>query len=170
MYKESVVVVQETSPNEINILKRFHTKFEISKSAIQSFMRPLRPSSKHYLDEVGEPGKSLVKEIMALKGVTEIFIEPYEICVKISLAFGFDEIIPKVLDILKKYTPEDILKEKRPFVSYTSYQDLPVSKVIKRLRREENFSRVKYLVFKPLWSHIRNSFHEVTNWVQNIFK
>jgi len=153
MYPKSVIVVQDASPNEDD-MKIFHTRFEISNSVIEIFMRPLRPSSEPYLREVGVPGKYLVRELMSLDGVTEVCIQPYEISIHISPSYSFDEVTPQVLEMLKMYTPENMLEE-REFVSYVTWRG--------ELKKENKASKKKADWFKDIFS-------KTSNWFKNIFK
>lgn len=69
----------------------YHTNFEVSRSVIENFKRPLRDSSESYLTKIGSEGASLVRNIMALPGITEIWTHPYEISVGIGQAFSWTE-------------------------------------------------------------------------------
>jgi len=163
---KSVIVVQEHSPNEVDTLRIFHTRFEISASPSQHFMRPLRPSSENYLNQVGVPGKYLIRELMSLDGVDMIFIHPYDVAIGISPAFNFEEIEPKVLEILEMYIPKDILKEKRPLVSYLSCK--PNSKEKDKIDTPKSGKRC--ISFKKIWKHIQNFFRVLGLWFKNTFK
>lgn len=74
-----------------NTLRGYHTNFEISKDQIEIFYRPLAESSESNLTKVGNVGARLVRNVLALSGVVEIFIKPYELTVKIGHAFDLDE-------------------------------------------------------------------------------
>jgi len=165
MFKKAVVVVQEASPNEVSFIKIYHTRFEISKSPIETFHRPLRPSSETYLNEVGEPGKTLVRKIMCIPGVVEVATQPYQISVEISLAYSFEEIEPRVLEILKSAVPNELLKEERPFVFYIPWQQKvnPVPKTdTKKTSSKESFEKA------IAW--FKKSFEKVTTWLKKNFK
>jgi len=82
-------VVVKGSPNPRR--REFCTKFEVSKSLIEHFYRPLRVSSEEYLDVVGPDGAALVTRLMELPGVVEVFIEPHEVTVYIGEAFDWTE-------------------------------------------------------------------------------
>jgi hypothetical protein len=129
MNKKSIIVVDYCSPNERDHFRIFHTRFLVSKSRIESFDKPLRPSSKQYLRKVGEPGITLVQRIISIPGVIKVCTEPYKIAVEISKAYSFEEIEPKVLEALKSVIPAEMLEEKRPLISY-----IPISE-------KENFSQ-----------------------------
>lgn len=70
----------------------FHTNFEVSQSVIEDFYRPLRTSSDEYLKKIGHNGAQLVSKLMKLPGVTEIFIQPYEVTIHIGKAFSWNEV------------------------------------------------------------------------------
>jgi hypothetical protein len=70
----------------------FHTNFEVSQSVIEDFYRPLRTSSDEYLKKIGHNGAQLVRKLMELPGVTEIFIQPYEVNIHIGKAFSWSEV------------------------------------------------------------------------------
>ncbi|KKR71255.1 MAG: hypothetical protein UU12_C0004G0002 [Candidatus Woesebacteria bacterium GW2011_GWA2_40_7b] len=69
----------------------YHTNFEVSRSVIEDFKRPLRDSSGSYLTKIGSEGASLVRKLMALPGTTEIWMHPYEVSVSIGQAFSWTE-------------------------------------------------------------------------------
>ncbi len=78
----------------------FHTNFQICDCTIQSFNWPLRDKSNKYLNETGPVGKEIVKKIMKMRGVTEIFIQRYELSVKIADLFDpidYVSVIEKIL-------------------------------------------------------------------------
>lgn len=82
--------------------RSFHINRVISRSPIQHFMRPLRDRSEGYLKAVGEPGAALVRRVMRLPGVTEVFIQPYEMSVEISELHDWDSLEPSILRALCK--------------------------------------------------------------------
>ncbi|MCX6705265.1 MAG: hypothetical protein NT162_02920 [Candidatus Woesebacteria bacterium] len=69
----------------------FHTHFEISRSVIEDFRRPLRDSSQSYLTKIGPNGERLVRSLMDLPGVIQIWMQPYEVSVEIAKAFDWYE-------------------------------------------------------------------------------
>ena len=83
-------------------LRVYHVNFEISQSVIESFKRPLRETSEKYLKKVGERGTLLLREIFAIPGVTEVYIEPYELDVEKGYAFSWGEIEPAVMEALRR--------------------------------------------------------------------
>jgi hypothetical protein len=151
MNNKSIIVVDYCSPNERDHFRIFHTRFIVSKSRIENFDKPLRPSSERYLREVGEPGITLVRRIISIPGVIKVWIEPYEIAVEISKAYSFEEIEPKVLEALKSVVPAEMLEEKRPLISY-----IPISE-------KGNF-------FTNLSIKVKTISSRIANWFKNIFK
>ena len=93
-------IISETVPNLR--IKVYHVSVEISQTPIETFLRPLRESSNEYLDKVGEVGTQIVKEILAILGVIEVSIEPYQIQVEKGKAFGWEDIEPGIIGALKK--------------------------------------------------------------------
>jgi hypothetical protein len=71
--------------------REYHTNFEVSKSRIQDFKRPLADWTEGYLKEIGPEGASLVRKLMALPGVVEIWMRPYEVDVEIGKVFNWAE-------------------------------------------------------------------------------
>lgn len=91
--------------------KHYHVTTEISQHPINRFYRPLRPQSDKYLEEVGEIGTQLLKEVFAISGVDQVFIGPYEFSVVKASAFDWKDVEPKVVEALKrtfKEKPEKI--------------------------------------------------------------
>lgn len=90
---------QTTSPSKKVIIRalgsksmlEFHSNFEVSKTQIKNFWRPLRASSDQYLKELGPDGAALVRKLMDLPGVNEIWMHPYEVTIMIAEAFGWNE-------------------------------------------------------------------------------
>jgi len=82
-------VVVKKSPSDSR--KEFHANFEVSQSAIENFYRPLRLSSERYLERVGPTGAKLVRRLITLPVVTEIWVKPYEVTIYIGQAFSWVE-------------------------------------------------------------------------------
>ena len=72
-------------------LRKFHTNFDLSKSRLEKFERPIRQSSQEYLEKVGPKGAGLVCKTMKVPGVVEISIQPYEVMVEIAKLFNWEE-------------------------------------------------------------------------------
>ena len=77
--------------NNVRTTREFSTNFEISKAQTRDFWRPLRDSSEEHLTEIGLDGAKLVRKLMDIPGVTEIWIHPYQVTVKIGKAFDWVE-------------------------------------------------------------------------------
>jgi|GEM_PF-1924711 len=95
---QKIKIEQFPDPN----FRVYHTTVVISQSRSESFWIPLRPKSDRYLEEVGEVGATLVREVMALLGVGRVEIRPYEFTVEKGTAYDWEEIEPQVIEALKK--------------------------------------------------------------------
>lgn len=91
-------ILVESHPNSRG--RTFHVNRVLSGSAIENFWRPLRDSSERILKTVGEPGANIVRSLLRLPGVTEIFIKPYELSVYISDVHDWDSLEPSVIRVL----------------------------------------------------------------------
>jgi len=80
--------------------KIYHVNFEISNTVIEDFKRPLRESSKPYLDKLGPTGKRIIKKLFEIEGISEVFIKPYEITVSKGNAFSWVKIDPLIIKVL----------------------------------------------------------------------
>ena len=94
----------EIVPNQN--MRNYNTNFEISKSHIQIFYRPLRESSKEYLTEVGRKGATIVRRLFRIPGVTEVFINPYRLWIIKGECFKWNDIEPKVIETIMKSVPK----------------------------------------------------------------
>ena len=99
----------------------FYTTTEISQTQIENFWRPLRDSSSEYLKKVGPVGTELLKKILALQGVEEVWIHPYEIFVIIGEAFDWEDIEPRIIEFLKKTFVETKPEEIEIIVENSKY-------------------------------------------------
>ena len=96
----------ETHPNfEV---RSYHPNFEISKSPIENFWRPVRPDSKEYLKKLGRKGAALVRRLLKIPGVAEVTIQPYEVSVHKGLNFPWDDIQPAVLETIEMSMPKGL--------------------------------------------------------------
>lgn len=94
------IVVEQVPNRDIHV---YHVTMEVSNTPLHEFRRPIeRPSSDKYLKEVGERGTKLVKSLLHLPGVDDVWISPYRLSVTKGNAFDWDDIEPEVLAILKK--------------------------------------------------------------------
>ena len=96
----------ETHPN--SDVRTYHPDFEVSKAHIENFWRPVRPESKEYLKKLGRKGAVLVRRLLALHGVAEVTIQPYQLMVKKGLNFSWDNIEPKVLETIEMSMPKGL--------------------------------------------------------------
>jgi len=84
------------------LCKIFHSNMEISEG-IEIFDRPLRESSEAPLGRVGVLGTQLVREIIAMAGITSITVSPYSLNVFIGDAFDWDQCrVDAVVAVLKR--------------------------------------------------------------------
>ncbi len=77
----------ETVPNDK--MRCFETNFELSRTRIGDFERPIRPSSEKYLKSLGVAGEKLVRSIFDIQGVLEVWVYPYELSIKIADLFSW---------------------------------------------------------------------------------
>ena len=96
--------VVETHPN--HECRTYHPDFEISKDHIENFWRPVRPESKEYLQKLGRKGGALVRRLLALPGIAEVTIQPYQIMVKKGQAFSWDILEPQILETIENLRPK----------------------------------------------------------------
>lgn len=92
-------IVVETVPNPNYLL--FHATALLSDARQVEFHRPLRESSKTYLEKLGGEGGKLVVALFDIDGVTSVLVQPYCVGVTKGEAFSWDDIKPKALDALK---------------------------------------------------------------------
>lgn len=78
----------------------FHVNRVISRAAIQDFWRPLRENSEQYLAKVGKKGAEIVRRVLRLPGVSEVFISPYELSVTIAGVYSWESLEPSILKVL----------------------------------------------------------------------
>lgn len=108
MMKRSITmetkIVVETHPN--NECRTYHTDFEISKDHIENFWRPVRPESKEYLQKLGRKGGTLVRRLLALSGIAEVTIQPYEIMVQKGQAFSWENLELQILETIENLRPK----------------------------------------------------------------
>jgi len=79
-----------------------HFPIEISKSVKEKFYRPLRKSSKPYLQEVGKRGRKIIEGLFAIKGIVEVTIEPYELSIIKGKCFSWEKIKPQVKEAIRR--------------------------------------------------------------------
>lgn len=118
----------------------FYVNVEISKTRIKSFYRPLRSTSDAYLVEVGEKGAELVKRVMAIPGVSKIFIEPYELCIHKTPLFNWEDIVPRIEKAIREIFGGE--RGERS-IGYLSIAEIPLAVILK-----EPFKRLGWTVRK----------------------
>lgn len=97
--KQPRVVIYSHPNSEI---KSFLTPTEISAFKVEHFKCPLREDSGEPLKGLGIIGELVVREIMAIPGVEEIYIKPKEVRMKKSPSISWDEIEKKIIEILDR--------------------------------------------------------------------
>ena len=102
--EHKIVIENHPAPEDLCIL-RFHLTEEISNSEVEWFKRPLRPSSEQYLTAVGERGANLIRQLFQLRGITEVYIDPYGFDTHIGKAFDKEERKKKIINIVKNLFP-----------------------------------------------------------------
>jgi len=106
-------VIEETTPVSYKVeivpnpnMRIFHTNFEISESHIQVFYRPLRESSEEYLTKIGRIGATIVRRLFRIPGVTRVFVHPYSLDIEKGECFEWNQIEPKVIEVIMKSAPK----------------------------------------------------------------
>jgi len=84
----------------------YHVNEAISDFPIQHFLIPLQDYHEEDLQEVGDAGATLVKEVAFIEGVEEIFVEPYQLSVVIAETFDWKDIEPSVVGALERALEE----------------------------------------------------------------
>ena len=92
-------IAKELVPNP-NVMV-FHCTTRISRVHISSFTKPLEKYNQTELNKVGQIGADVVKKILAIQGVTELFINPYEISVSKAKLFDWVKIKPRIIKALR---------------------------------------------------------------------
>lgn len=93
-------IIVERVPNPHCLV--FHTTAELSQGSIsQLFWRPLRPYSEPYLNEMGEHGARVVRQIFAIAGVAEVSITPYHLHISKGEAFDWEDIKPAIIEVIR---------------------------------------------------------------------
>ena len=91
-YANDRLIITETNGQS----REYHLKILVSNTNIQNFYRPLRDSSKRYLNEVGYPGNQIIKKLFDIPGVTDVWVYSYYLSVKIAKMFSWEETTPKI--------------------------------------------------------------------------
>lgn len=93
-------IVVESVPNPN--FRNYHVNTEISQVPTLDFWRPLRESSKEYLERAGEVGSTLLRKVFDIPGVNHVIMEPYVLSVIKGEAFDWEEVEPPVLEAIKQ--------------------------------------------------------------------
>ncbi len=83
-------------------IKSFITSIDISAFKVEYFRNPLGKDSREALKGLGIIGESVVKEIMTIPGVEEIYIKPNEVRLKKIPSFSWEKINEKTIVILNR--------------------------------------------------------------------
>lgn len=95
---KKIVIV--TFPNQV--IREYHTNFEVSKSHREQFYRPLRLTSLEPLMTVGIDGGELIRMLFKMDGVCEVTVYPYIIRISIGDAFDWQPIEAEIFDAVQK--------------------------------------------------------------------
>jgi len=97
--KEPRVVIYNHPNSEI---KSFLTPEEISAYKVECFRSPLKEDADETVRSLGLIGERVVREIMAIRGVEEIYIKPNEVRMKKNPTISWREIEEKTVTILNR--------------------------------------------------------------------
>lgn len=98
MSKEGVVIYHHPNPE----MRSFLTSEEISAFRVEHFKRPLTGNSEKALRSLGIIGAQIVKEIMAIQDVMEVWIKPKEIRIRKEESSSWKGVEEKVYQILDR--------------------------------------------------------------------
>lgn len=87
-------------------IREYSMDVEICESRREEFYRPLRDSSENPLNRLGKVGKTMVKNIMSIPGVTEVTIDPYSLRIEIAEAFSWSDVEPLIVEAIARETGE----------------------------------------------------------------
>lgn len=88
MQNPKIVVYDYPNPE----IKSFITTFEMSSPRVEHFKKPLDKGSEDTLCRFGVIGAQIVREIMSIPGVKEIYIKPKEIRMKKAISSSWEDI------------------------------------------------------------------------------
>jgi len=97
--KKPRVVIYNHPNSEI---KSFLTPKEISAYKVECFRSPLKEDADENVRSLGLIGERVVREIMAINGVEEIYIKPKEVRMKKNPSISWQEIEEKIVTILNR--------------------------------------------------------------------
>ena len=98
MDEKKVVIYHHPNPE----MKSFLMPREVSAPRVELFRKPLDAPSEAALKHLGVVGAQIVKEIMAIHGVLQVRIKPKEIQVKKEESCSWEDILDRILEILKR--------------------------------------------------------------------
>ena len=93
-------IVIESFPN--NTLKYFHVNARISSERLYSTLLHADALAKFGMNDRAPSTIQTALSFYEIEGVTSIGLDIYEVSVTISPAFEWEEIIPQVVDVIKK--------------------------------------------------------------------
>ncbi|MFH1243768.1 MAG: hypothetical protein V1689_15620 [Pseudomonadota bacterium] len=93
-----VVVYRHPNP----VIRSFLTPNKISAYRVERFKGPLDEDSEKLLKGLGTIGEMVVREIMAIPGVEELYIKPTEVRMKKNPSVSWEEIERKTIEILNR--------------------------------------------------------------------
>ena len=83
-------------------LRSFIVRAEISAYMSEHFKQPLCQDAMDTLNKLGAIGAQVVKDLMEIPGIEEIYIKPKEIRMKKKASFPWLEIESKTMEILNR--------------------------------------------------------------------
>jgi hypothetical protein len=98
MGEPRVVVYRHPNP----VIRSFLTTNEVSAYRVEHFKGPIDEDSEELLKGLGTIGEMVVREIMAIPGVQELYIKPNEVRIKRIPSVSWEEIERKTIAILNR--------------------------------------------------------------------
>jgi len=98
MSDEKVVIYDHPNPE----FKSFLLPEEVSPPRVERFQKPLDRNGEERLKRLGILGAQVVREIMAVPGVMEVWLKPNEIRVKKELNWTWEKIQGPILEIVHR--------------------------------------------------------------------
>ena len=101
----------------------FLSKYAIisNNNQIGSRIKVTRAEFSNYYRCTGGYQPELVKALFSIEGLTEVALRSYEIWVDKGSVFEWDDLIPKILPIIKTLSSDGKLKEKLPCLDSRYY-------------------------------------------------
>jgi hypothetical protein len=98
MMRDEIRIYRHPNP----LMRSFLTQEDISTPRVEVFKHPLREDRGAALHELGPIGGQVVKELMAIPGVSEIRIKPKEIRMKKEPDTPWEAIQEKAVTIMER--------------------------------------------------------------------